>query len=268
MQPLFSTQELARELGAADMVILDASYPAVGQQRDLRLDFEQRHIPGARQLDLLALKKATDRASFLEHIGVGSSDRIIVYDDGPLRSATRGWWLLRQCGARNVAVLDGGLSKWTAEGRPVESGPAQPRQVSFAKRSLTDAQVSKSEILTGLPCPLLDARDAARFSGVTSDPRPGIADGHIPGARNLPFASLYAEDGTMKPRVGLRRLFENAGIDPTAPFAASCGSGVTACSLIFAAHLLGNDHVALYEGSWTEWGADPETPKEVGPAVF
>jgi thiosulfate/3-mercaptopyruvate sulfurtransferase len=264
MRDLVTTEDLAGELDAPDLVILDASLAPPGQPADMRAAFERKHILGARFLDLAALKSAPDFAAAMEQLGVGSSDRIIIYDNTPLRSATRGWWLLRQHGARNVALLDGGLAKWIAEERSVESGPAQAREASFAEHLQSGARVTKSDILAGLDVPLVDARDSARFSGQSSDPRPGIADGHIPGARNLPFASLYAVDGTLKPRDELKRLFADAGVDPAAPFAVSCGSGVTACSLIFAAHLLGNDEARLYEGSWTEWGADPATPKELG----
>ncbi|MEO6247535.1 MAG: sulfurtransferase [Sphingomicrobium sp.] len=265
MRELITTEDLAGELGAPDLVILDASVPPPGQTTDMRAAFEHQHIPGARFLALAELKKAPEFAAAMEQLGVGSDDRIIIYDNSPLRSATRGWWLLRQHGARQVAVLDGGLGKWLAEGRSVESGPARAREASFAEHQRVNAHVTKAEILAGLDLPLVDARDSARFSGQSSDPRPGIADGHIPGARSLPIGSLYAADGTLKPLDALKQLFSNAGLDPTAPFAASCGSGVTATSLIFAAHLLGNDSTKLYEGSWTEWGADPATPKELGP---
>lgn len=268
MRDLVTTADLAGELDAPDLVLLDASLAPPGQATDMRAAFEHQHIPGARFLDLAALKSVPDFAAAMEQLGVGSGERLIVYDHTPLRSAARGWWLLRSHGARNVAVLDGGLAKWIAEGRSVESGPARARDASFAEHSQRDARVTKSDILAGLGVPLVDARDSARFAGQSSDPRPGIADGHIPGARNLPFASLYAADGTLKSPEELKRLFADAGIEPAAPFAASCGSGVTACSLIFAAHLLGNDATKLYEGSWTEWGADPATPKELGRALL
>src|SRR5204862_6133990 len=122
------------------------------------------------------------------------------------------------------------------------------------------------QILTGNPGPLLDARGRGRFEGSEADPRPGVASGHVPGARNLPFGMLYNEDGSFKPLDELGLLFAEAGIDPARPFVASCGSGVTANSLIFAAHLLGNEDARLYDGSWSEWGADPATPKALGPA--
>lgn len=265
MRDLITTADLAGELDARDLVIVDASLPPPGDPADMRAEFEHRHIPGARFLDLAALKGAPDFAEAMEQLGVGSDDRIVVYDHSPLRSATRGWWLLRLHGALKVAVLDGGLGKWIAEGRETQSGPALGREASFADRPRTLRIVVKDDILAGVDFPLVDARDSARFTGQLNDPRPGIADGHIPGSRNLPFAALYRPNGTMKPLDELRSVFASEGLDPEQPFVASCGSGVTATSLIFAAHLLGNDSARLYEGSWTEWGADPATPKELGP---
>ena len=274
MDTLVSTQWLHDELGAPDLAIVDASKFLT--QRDAAAEFGERHIPGARFLDIgkvadpafpgaNMLPSAADFAAAMEKIGVGSDDRIVVYDDSPLRSAMRGWFMFRHFGAARVAVLDGGLGKWIAEGRPVEAGEAAPRAARFDARAASDV-VAKTDVLAGLEHPLVDARERDRFEGKTSDPRPGVADGHIPGARNLPFASLWNADGTMKSEAELRAAFAAAGVDPAAPFVASCGSGVTANSLIFAAHRLGNDSARLYDGSWSEYGADPATPKAVGPA--
>jgi thiosulfate/3-mercaptopyruvate sulfurtransferase len=199
-------------------------------------------------------------------VGIGSADRIVVYDASPLRTAARGWFMLRHFGAAQVAILDGGFQKWVAEGRPTESGDSVPVEASFEARQ-RDEVVTKQQLLDGaFGSPLLDARGKGRFEGSEPDPRPGVETGHIPGARNLPYSALYDEDGTFKAPGELRRLFADAGIDPAQPFVASCGSGVTANSLIFAAHLLGNDAARLYDGSWSEWGADPATPKAIGPA--
>src|SRR5205085_4462379 len=164
-----------------------------------------------------------------------------------------------------VAILDGGLQKWLAEGRPTESGEPAPRNARFAADKRGEV-VTKQQILAGAGAPLLDARGKGRFEGSEPDPRPGVEPGHIPDARNLPFSALYTEDGSFKSPREIKRLFGEAGIDPRQPFVASCGSGVTANSLIFAAHLLGNDRARLYDGSWSEWGADPATPKALGPA--
>ena len=277
MESLVSTDWLAEHLGEPGLTVVDCSWHMPATGRNGRDEFLQAHIPGARFLDIDAVSDASnpaphmlpsagDFAKAMEAIGIGSDDRLVVYDNSPLRTAARGWFMLRHFGAREVAILDGGLQKWAAEGRPVESGEAKPRANRFEAVERPGEIVAKQQILAGIDIALIDARGVGRFEGVESEPRPGVASGHIPGARNLPFAALYNEDGTFRPREGLRRPFDEAGSDPERPFVASCGSGVTAASLIFAAHLLGNDDGRLYDGSWSEWGADPETPKEVGPA--
>ena len=274
MDSLVSTQWLADELGADDLVVVDAS--KFMDARDPAAEFGAAHMPGARFLDIgkvadpsfpgaSMLPNAADFAAAMEVLGIGSDDRIVVYDNSPLRSATRGWFMFRHFGARQVAVLDGGLGKWLAEGRATKSGEPAPRQARFEANAAANV-VAKAEVLQGLDVPIIDARDQARFEGTSSDPRPNVADGHIPGARNLPFASLWNADGTLKQPDELRGAFAAAGIDPAQPFVASCGSGITANSLLFAAHLLGNGDTRLYDGSWSEWGADPATPKALGPA--
>jgi thiosulfate/3-mercaptopyruvate sulfurtransferase len=202
----------------------------------------------------------------MTELGIGRDDRIVVYDNSPLHTAARGWFMFRHYGAERVAILDGGFGKWLAEGRSVESGEAAPRQARFEAVDKSREIVPKAQISAGLDTPLLDARGRGRFEGSEPDPRPGVAAGHVPGARNLPFGELYNDDGTFQSRDEIRRLFDAAGIDPERPFVATCGSGVTANSLLFAAHLLGNRHGRLYDGSWSEYGADPSTPKTVGPA--
>ena len=171
--------------------------------------------------------------------------------------------MLRHFGANEVAILDGGFQKWIAEGRPVEAGEPAGRRAVF-KVIERDDVVAKQAVPGSSR--VLDARSAERFEGRAPEPRPGLAAGHIPGSVNMPMASAYNEDGTFKRGEALRAAFAAAGADPQQPFTATCGSGVTANSLIFAAHLLGNDAARLYDGSWSEWGADPATPKAVGPA--
>jgi thiosulfate/3-mercaptopyruvate sulfurtransferase len=277
MESLVSTEWLAEHLGEPDLVVVDASWHMPATGRNGRAEYLDAHIPGARFLDIEELSDRSDPAphmlpdaeSFaraMAAIGIGSGDRIVVYDNSPLRTAARGWFMLRHFGARNVAILDGGFQKWMAEGRPTESGESARRQSTFDPGKRPDDVVTKQEILSGLQLPIVDARGKPRCEGSVADPRPGIAAGHIPGARNLPFAALYNEDGTFKSLAELQRLFDEAGADPSQPFVASCGSGVTANSLLFAAHLLGNDSTRLYDGSWSEWGADPATPKAVGAA--
>lgn len=276
MDSLVSTEWLAQHLAEPDIRIVDCSWHMPASGRHGREEYLAAHIPGAVFLDIDALSDhgdpaphmlpaAADFGAAMERLGVGRDDRIIVYDDSPIRTAARGWFMLRHFGARQVAILDGGFQKWTSEGRATEAGEPQAGPARF--EALPQAPiVTKASILAGIDTPLLDARGAPRFEGSEADPRPGVAAGHIPGACNLPFGALYNEDGTFKDRAALRALFERAGVDPARPFVASCGSGVTANSLLFAAHLLGNDEARLYDGSWGEWGADPATPKALGPA--
>ena len=276
MDSLVSTEWLDEHLG--DVSIIDSSWfmPSLG--RSGREEYLAAHIPGARFLDIdevsdgsnpapHMLPSAEQFAAAMEEVGIGSGDRIVVYDNSPTRTAARGWFMLRHFGAADVAILDGGFQKWVAEGRPTEKGDAARRPATFEVCETPSEVVTKKQILSGeVLIPLLDARGAARFEGIEPDPRPGVEAGHIPGAYNLPFGQLYNEDGTFKSTDEIRRLFAEADVDPTRPFVASCGSGVTANSLIFAAHLLGHDGNRLYDGSWSEWGADPATPKALGPA--
>jgi thiosulfate/3-mercaptopyruvate sulfurtransferase len=276
MESLVSVQWLADRLGDPDLVVVDSSWHMPASGRNGRDEFLQAHTPGARFLDIDALSDSSNPAPHMmptarqfgramEAIGIARDDRIVVYDNSPLRTAARGWFMLRHFGARQVAILDGGLAKWLAQGLPVESGEPEPRAARFEASDRPAEITTKTRILGGLELPVIDARGASRFEGKEPDPRPGVAPGHIPGARNLPYSALYNEDGTFKPREKLARLFEQAGASPVQPFVASCGSGVTANSLLFAAHLLGNDEAKLYDGSWSEWGADPKTPKALGP---
>ena len=276
MDSLVTAAWLQQHLDDPDVAIVDSSTFMPSSGRDGRGEFLRAHIPGAVFLDI---EEVSDRSANTPHmlpspgqfgqameaLGIGREDRIIVYDNSPLRTAARGWFMLRHFGAERVAILDGGLQKWVAEGRPVESGEPAPRQAIFVAEP-RGGVVSKDDLLAGGQSSVLDARGKPRFEGTEADPRPGVAPGHMPGSRNLPFASLYNDDGTFRSRAELEKLFDEAGMPPSEPFIASCGSGVTANSLIFAAHLLGHDRARLYDGSWSEWGADPSTPKALGPA--
>ena len=276
MESLVSTEWLARSLGEPGLVVVDSSWHMPASGRSGREEYLAAHVPGSRFLDIDALSDRSNPAPHMlpsagefgramESLGIGRGDAIIVYDNSPIRTAARGWFMLRHFGAGDVAILDGGLQKWVAEGRPTESGEPAPRAALFNPLP-RDEVVTRAQILAANHEPLLDARGKPRFEGAEADPRPGVAPGHIPDARNLPFSALYNDDGTFRSMDEMRDLFDRAGMDPARPFIASCGSGVTANSLIFAAHLLGNDGVKLSDGSWSEWGADPATPKALGPA--
>ena len=277
MESLVSTGWLAEHLGELDLVVVDSSWHMPATGRSGRDEFLDAHIPGARFLDIDAVSDRSNPAPHMlptadqfgqtmQALGIDRTDRVVVYDNSPIRTAARGWFMLRHFGAEQVAILDGGFQKWLAEDRPTESGEPPRRTSRFEPEENRGGVVTKQQILSGEVTGLADARGKPRFEGSEADPRPGVAPGHIPGARNLPFGSLYNEDGTFKSPGEIRRLFADARIDPDRPFVASCGSGVTANSLIFAAHLLGGDSARLYDGSWSEWGADPATPKVTGPA--
>ncbi|MBX3560227.1 MAG: 3-mercaptopyruvate sulfurtransferase [Sphingomonas sp.] len=280
MGPLVSTDRLAAESGAPDLRVLDASFFLPGSGRDARAEYEAAHIPGAMFFDIDAiadpdsplphmLPPAHLFASRARALGLGDGDRIVVYDNSPLHSAARAWWMLRAFGARHVAVLDGGFQKWTAEGRPVEAGVTEARRGHFTP--VLDAALVKDKAdvlgLVGVESHVIvDARSAARFAGEGIEPRPGVTPGHIPGSRSLPQGSLFNADNSMKRGAELRAAFDAAGVDLTKPMVTTCGSGVTAAVLLLGAQLLGKSDVALYDGSWSEWGADRDTPKAKGAA--
>ncbi|MET0238948.1 MAG: sulfurtransferase [Sphingobium sp.] len=280
MDLLVSTQWLADELGASDLRIVDATYFLPEMGRDAAAEFEAKHISGALYLDLTGLvdsdspfpntvPPAETFASRIRTLGLGDGSRIVVYDNSPHRTASRAWWLFRLFGVKDVAILDGGLPKWLAEGRPVKSGTTATRNQDFTISKddatfRTTAQVA--EALTSGSAQVIDARSPARFTGEEQETRPGLASGHMPGAINLPYGKLFNPDGTWKQGDDLKAAFDAAGVDPARPIIATCGSGITACSLAFGAALLGRDDVAVYDGSWSEWGADPALPKATGAA--
>jgi thiosulfate/3-mercaptopyruvate sulfurtransferase len=280
MDLLVSTDWLAAELGAPDLRVLDATGFLPSSGRDARAEYEAAHIPGAARFDIDAISDPESPlphmlpgehlfASRVRALGIGDANRIVVYDNSPLHSAFRAWWMLKTFGARHVAVLDGGLQKWTAEGLPVESGVPEPARGHFTPVIDEAAVVDKATVASLVGDPghqIVDARSAARFAGAEAEPRAGLASGHIPGSRNLPQGQLFNPDNTMKRGDDLRAAFEAAGVDLGRPLITTCGSGVTAAVLLVGARLLGKEDVRLYDGSWSEWGADPETPKAKGAA--
>lgn len=280
MDKLVTCAWLAEEMAASDLRIVDASWHLPDAARDARAEYLAGHIPGAVFMDLgdlvdaaspvdNALPSAEKFASRMQSLGLGDGSRIVLYDDSAVKSAARAWFMLRMFGAQEVAILDGGLARWKAEGRPLEAGERQLRHRHFTvwqdRRPLRD----KTQVLANIASraeQLLDARGAARFAGTQPEPRPGVSPGHVPGSLNVPYTAMFNPDGTWKDKQGLRAAFEAAGVDLSQPIIASCGSGVTACVLLFALHLLGIERASLYDGSWSEWGADPELPKATGPA--
>ncbi|HEX8445309.1 MAG TPA: 3-mercaptopyruvate sulfurtransferase [Sphingomonas sp.] len=277
MDALVSTDWLAEELGANDLRIVDATYFATDPTRDPAAEYEAGHIPGAVFMDLADLvDTATDLpgmlppaekfASRMQALGLGDGSRIVIYDNSPHHTAARAWWMLKTHGAHDVAILDGGLAKWKAEGRVLKKGKETLRHRHFTvwkdEKAVRDLAQMKANQASGAE-QVVDARSAARFSGAEADPRPGVAPGHIPGSVNIPQDSLFEADGTWKRGDTLKSVFDAAGVDLAKPIVTTCGSGVTAAVVLFGAHLLGASQVALYDGSWSEWGADAATEKAV-----
>ena len=275
MDSLVTTDWLAGELGASDLRIVDCTKHLAGTGRDALAEYEAGHIPGAVFMDLADLTDTSNPvenmlppaekfASRMQSLGLGDGSRIVLYDDSAVKTSARAWFMLKMFGAHDVALLDGGIAKWKAEGRPLAQGKEQLRHRHFTAWQDDSSVRTKADVLANLHSKaeqVVDARGAARWSGADADPRPGIAAGHIPGSLNVPFTDLYNTDGTFKDKAGLKAAFESAGVDLSKPITTSCGSGVTASVLLFALSLLGKEDTALYDGSWSEWGADPDTPK-------
>jgi thiosulfate/3-mercaptopyruvate sulfurtransferase len=276
---LTETDELARELDAPDLVIIDASWHMPSEGRDAHAEYLAEHIPGALFFDI---DEIADTKSDLPHMlpppekfssrmrsmGIGDGSRIVVYDSLGLFSAARVWWTCRVMGVDDVSVLNGGLPKWKGEGRPLENGPPRSRTARhFTARRNADLVRDASDIkavLKDRSAELVDARAADRFAGKAPEPRPGLRSGHIPGAHNLPFGKLLNKDGTLKSPADIEKLFGEAGVDLSKPVVASCGSGITASVLALALAQIGHRKSAVYDGSWSEWGADQSLPIETG----
>ncbi len=280
MDSLVTAEWLANEMGASDLRIVDATRHLPEAGRDALAEYQTAHIPGAVFMNLAELVDnaaaventlpSPDKfASRMQSLGLGDGSRIVLYDDSAVKTSARAWFMLKMFGAHNVAILDGGLAKWKAEGRPTASGVETLRNRHFTAWSDPARLRGKADVLANIGSKteqVVDARGAGRWSGAEPDPRPNIAAGHIPGSLNVPYSSLFAPDGTWKTPDAIKAAFEAAGVDLSRPVISSCGSGMTANVVIFALHLIGKDDVSLYDGSWSEWGLDPATPKATGPA--
>ncbi|WCR14280.1 3-mercaptopyruvate sulfurtransferase [Paracoccus seriniphilus] len=277
---LVSTEWLAAHLSDPDLRIIDASWHMPATGRDARVEYDACHIPNARFFDIDAI---SDKRSTLPHMappvelfisrmramGIGDGHQVVVYDNSDVHSAARVWWTFRLMGKTDVAVLDGGLGKWQAEGRAVEDMPPmlRDRHITVQRQAGLVRDVTQVAAASKLrDHEIIDARSPERFRGEVEEPRPGLRSGHIPGSRNLPYGRLLNADGTMKSPEELRAAFEAAGVDPDRPAITTCGSGVTAAILSLALERIGNRNHSLYDGSWTEWGSFPDLNIATGDA--
>lgn len=276
---LVSTEDLARQLSAPDLRVVDATTFMPGVNRDARKEYEAAHIPGAVYFDI---DEISDTGTDLPHmlpspekfsskvrkLGLGDGGRIVVYDaNGGFLAAHRVWWMFRVFGHRDIAVLDGGLLKWRRENRPLTDDKTTPRERHFTARMDNTLVRNLDRVRANIAAArehLVDARSPGRFKGTEPEPRPGLRAGRIPGSRNVPFNALLdpQRDFVTRSAADIAAAFASAGVDVKKPIVATCGSGITACTLAFGLFLLGHERTAIYDGSWTEWGGRDDVTVE------
>jgi len=271
---LVTTAWLADHRDAPDLRLADATWFLPSFGRDARAEHRERHLKNAVFFDIDDIADETSAfkhtvpsaakfSSRVRALGLGDGVKIVLYDHNRFSASARAWWMFRLFGHPDVAVLDGGLAKWLAEGRPVSDAPVHPAERHFTARQNNLLLRELDQIranLTGRREQVVDVRSKGRFAGTEPEPRAGLRGGHMPGARNLPYTDLLASDGTLRPAAALAAAFDTAGVDRGRPIVTFCGSGVTAGVAALALHVLGRPDVAVYDGSWTEWASQPDTP--------